>query len=139
VERRVDSLNALAVQGLVSGASILFMLRTKAARTPPQGTQPGVGAAPAGSLNELALLIVHQASLRNPFLMVLGINALSAGPVYIGLPILAASRFADKAGALGLLMSASGCGALLGTILCRLLPQRQPRSTDRMMGLLNLK
>jgi MFS family permease len=124
---------AFAIQGLVTGASILFLLRTKVTLLPPQGARPGVCAAPDGSLKALVLLIFRQESLRKPFLMVIGINALSAGPLYIGLPILAASRFAE-AGVLGFLMSASGCGALLGTILCGLLPQHQPRSIDRIMA-----
>jgi MFS family permease len=124
---------ALVIQGLVTGASILLLLRTKAARPLLHGAQPGAHAAPDGSLKELALLIIHQKSLRKPVLTVFAINAFSIGPLYIGLPILAAKRFADVAGVLGFLMSASGCGALLGTILSRLLPNHRPRSVDRML------
>ena len=69
--------------------------------------------------------------MRKSFLVVFGVNALSAGPLYIGLPILAASRFSDNAGALGLLLSASGCGALLGTVLSGRPASRQPQSMDR--------
>lgn len=40
----------------------------------------------------------------------------------MGLPVLAYSRFADGAQALGLWMSAAGCGALAGTVLAGVLP-----------------
>jgi MFS family permease len=122
---------AFAIQGLVSGASILLLLRVKAIRPLPQGAQPGVYPAADGSLKELARLIIHRKSLRKPFLAVLTINALSAGPVYIGLPILAASHFAGQAGILGYLMSAAGGGALLGAMLCRRLPHHPPPALGR--------
>ena len=122
---------AFAIQGLVVSASILFLLRVKANRPPAPGAQAGVCASPVGSLRELAWLILHRKGLRKSFLVVLMVNALSTGPLYIGLPILAASRFPDNAGALGLLLSASGCGALLGTILSGRLARGRPQSTDR--------
>jgi MFS family permease len=121
---------AFAIQGLVVSASILFLLRVKANRPPVPGTQASLYASPDGSLRELASLIFHRKSLRKSFLVVLGINALSTGPLYIGLPILAASHFSDNAGALGLLLSASGCGALLGTVLSGWLARGQPQSMD---------
>jgi MFS family permease len=122
---------AFAIQGLVVSASILFLLRVRATRPPVLGAQAGLRASPDGSLRDLASLIFHRKSLRKSFLMVLIVNALSTGPLYIGLPILAASHFSDNAGALGLLLSASGCGALLGTILSGRLARGQPQSTDR--------
>lgn len=124
---------ALAIQCLVVAASVLLLLRMKAARPLQQGVQPGVHLAPDGSLKELALLIIYQKRLRKPFLNVLAFNMLSTGPLYIGLPILAVSRFADVEGVLGFLTSASNCGALLGTILSGLLRQGGSRSLDRMI------
>jgi hypothetical protein len=124
---------ALVIQCLVIAASILLLLRMKAARPLQQGVQPGVYLAPDGSLKELVLLIIHQKRLRKPFLNALSFNVLSTGPLYIGLPILAASRFADVVGALGFLTSASSCGALLGAILSGVLQQGGSRSLDRMI------
>jgi MFS family permease len=121
---------AFAIQSLVVSASILFLLRVKVNRPLAPGAQAGVCASPAGALRELASLIFHRKGLRKSFLVVLMVNALSIGPLYIGLPILAASRFSDNAGALGLLLSASGCGALLGTILSGRLARGQLQSTD---------
>ena len=54
--------------------------------------------------------------------MVFGVNALSSGPLCIGLPILALSRFSNGTEALGLLMSAVGCGNLVGTFLAGWVP-----------------
>lgn len=122
---------AFAIQSLVVSASILFLLRVRATRPPVLGTQVGLRASPGGSLRDLASLILHRKGLRKSFLMVLMVNAFSTGPLYIGLPILAASHFSDNAGALGLLLSASGCGALLGTVLSGRLARGQPQSMDR--------
>jgi MFS family permease len=126
---------AFAIQGLIGSASILLLLRVKATRPLPQGMQPGACTAPAGSLKAMVLLIFTQKSLRKPFLMALGISALSAAPVYIGLPILAASHFAGQAGILGYLMSAAGGGALLGAMLCGRLPHHPPPTLGRIFVL----
>ncbi len=81
-------------------------------------------------LGELARLIWQRKQLGASILLVLGVNAISTGPLCIGLPVLAASRFANHMGALGVLMAASNGGALLGAILPELLPgqgRRRPR------------
>lgn len=124
---------ALAIQCLVVATSILPLLGVKSARPLRQGMQPGVSPAPDGSLKELALLIIHRKNLRKPFLNALAFNVLSTSPLYIGLPILAASRFADITGALGFLVSASSFGALLGAILSGMLLQAESRSLDGMI------
>jgi MFS family permease len=84
-----------------------------------------------GSLRELIDLFKNQASLRMAFLMVYAINVISSGPLYIGLPMLVVSRFPEGAQALGLMTSALGGGALLGTLLAGLLPQPCPQKMRR--------
>lgn len=69
--------------------------------------------------------------MRLSFLMVYGINVLSAAPLYIGMPILAVSRFSQGPQALGFLTSALGLGALVGTLLAGLLPQPGQRQTGK--------
>jgi hypothetical protein len=123
----------LVIQCLVVAASILPLLGMKSTRPSQRGAQPGVCPASDGSLKELALLIIHRKNLRKPFLNALAINALSIGPLYIGLPVLAASRFAAVAAALGFLTSASSFGALLGVILSGMLLRAASRSLDRMI------
>jgi hypothetical protein len=85
----------------------------------------------AGSFRDLASLLWREKTLRGSVGMVLGVNALSVGPLCIGLPVLAAGRFAGGPQALGLLMSVAGGGALIGTSLAGLLPAIQPRHTAR--------
>lgn len=80
-------------------------------------------AAAFGSIRELINMIWHEANLRMAFLMVYGINLLSSTPLYIGMPMLAASRFPQGVQGLGFLASAISTGGLLGTILAGLLPQ----------------
>lgn len=119
----IDAL-ALAAAGLILGRMV----------DPSGGLSPtGNVKAPraVGSFKEVVRLLRREASLRGSVGMVLGVNALSVGPLCVGLPVLAAGRFAGGAQALGLLMSVSGGGALIGTSLAGLLPAIQPRHTAR--------
>jgi hypothetical protein len=88
----------------------------------PAWTTRGVEDRQAGSLLDLARTIWREKPLLGAVGMVLGVNALSVGPLCVGLPVLAYSRYADGAQALGLWMSAAGCGALAGTVIAGLLP-----------------
>lgn len=51
-----------------------------------------------------------------------GVNALSAGPLAIGLPVMVVSRFSGGKNALGWLSACIAGGALLGSILAGILP-----------------
>lgn len=84
------------------------------------------------SLLDLARTIWREKPLLGTVGMVLGVNALSVGPLCVGLPVLAYSRYADGAQALGLWMSAAGCGALAGTIIAGLLPPVHTRAIGRL-------
>lgn len=84
---------------------------------------------PAGSFKELFRVVWGMRDLRISFLAVYLIGVLSGGPLYIGLPILAVSRFSNGAEVLGLLQSAAGFGALIGTLLAATQPQ--PRRIGR--------
>jgi MFS family permease len=87
---------------------------------------------PDGSLLDLLRLIWRERPLLGAVGMVLGVNLLSVGPLCVGLPVLAYSRFADGAQALGLWMSAAGCGALAGTLLAGVLPPPDPYKMGRL-------
>ncbi|MBW1708785.1 MAG: MFS transporter [Deltaproteobacteria bacterium] len=50
------------------------------------------------------------------------------GPLFIGIPVLAYSRFPEGAAAFGIIMSAFGAGMLLGIILAGALPKLPPKS-----------
>jgi MFS family permease len=99
----------------------------------PPAEQTALKEEGGGSLRDLVSLIWHKASLRVSFLAVYAINCISSGPLYIGMPMLAVSRFPEGAQALGFLSSALGGGALIGTMLAGLLPQPKPNQLGRMV------
>jgi MFS family permease len=80
-----------------------------------------------GSVRDLINIIWQEANLRMAFLMVYGINLISSTPLYVGMPMLAASRFPQGAQTLGFIASAISIGGLLGTVLAGLLPQPSGR------------
>jgi MFS family permease len=84
-------------------------------------------ASPGIPLQETVVWVWSQTAWRSSFLMVYLVNIISAGPLNIGLPMLAASRFPDGAEALGVLTSCAGAGALAGAILSGVLPSGKPR------------
>jgi len=66
-------------------------------------------------------------TLRIAILIVMGINLLVVGPLDVGLPVFAYSRLPEGVTAYGMMMSASGGGALIGMLAGGLLPT--PRAT----------
>lgn len=65
--------------------------------------------------------------LRTIFIIIAVSNLLVVGPMSIGIPVLADTRFSEGAAAFGILMSAYGGGSLLGTILAGVLPRPPAR------------
>ena len=61
--------------------------------------------------------IRHDPIMRPLLVTVAVVNLLLAGPLSVGLPVLAHTRFASDPAALGTLLSSLGTGALLGTLL----------------------
>jgi MFS family permease len=118
------AVSAFAVQALALSASVLLLLAMGGAGAGSSrlaGKRRGKKT--PGDLGELGRLIWRDRRLGVSILMVVGVNAIGTGPLCIGLPILAVSRFGNSAGALGILMSASSGGALLGAMLPGLLPR----------------
>jgi MFS family permease len=67
--------------------------------------------------------IWNDLGLRNLFFLIVGINVLVNGPILVGIPVLADTRFIEGASAFGFIMSGYGGGNLLGTILAGVLPR----------------
>ncbi len=65
--------------------------------------------------------------MRNFFIMIAGMHLFATGPVFVGVPVLAATRYSGGAASLGMVMSAFGGGNLLGIVLAGMLPN--PRRT----------
>jgi MFS family permease len=72
--------------------------------------------------------------LRILFFVISAVNILVNGPILVGIPILADTRFPEGAVAFGTIMSAYGGGNLLGTVLAGALP----RPTTKHLGSLLL-
>jgi hypothetical protein len=71
-------------------------------------------------------------ALRAFFLLIAVSNFLVNGPIIVGIPVLASTRFAEGAAAFGIIMSAYGGGSLTGTLLAGILP----RPPGRVMGVI---
>jgi hypothetical protein len=65
----------------------------------------------------------HDTTLRTWFVIIAALNLLFNGPFFVGIPVLADSRFPEGAAAFGVLVSAFGGGSVIGTILAGLLPK----------------
>jgi len=97
----------------------------------PAAAQPDGAAAKEesllGSIGAGLRAVWRDPALRAFFLLIAISNFLVNGPLFIGIPVLADTRFPEGAAAFGIIMSAFGAGSLLGTILAGVLPR--PRSS----------
>jgi predicted MFS family arabinose efflux permease len=105
---------ALAVNAVSFLISIitLFMLR------PPSIERASFGAA-RQEVNGIQSLKTIFDEIRGSsiFALLLAVNFLAAGPFFVGIPVLAGSRFDDGVTDFGILMGVFGLGMLLGTLL----------------------
>ncbi len=109
--------DALATFGSVVSLGLMAPRRPAAARAAePQADL-------ASSVKQAVAYVWNHKLLRMLVLIVVAVNLLTTGPLWIGLPVLAGTRLAGGAAALGLLTSALGAGALLGTGLAGALPK----------------
>ena len=63
----------------------------------------------------------------------MAINVLINGPILVGIPVLADTRFPQGAAAFGIILSAYGGGNLLGTLLAGVLPRPATSSMGSLM------
>ncbi len=97
----------------------------------PARRQPSDGATPANGVMQDILdglkTAWNDVALRFVVLISAAINFLVDGPILIGIPVLADTRFAQGAAAFGIVMSAYGGGSLVGTLLAGSLPKPDGR------------
>lgn len=79
------------------------------------------------SIGEGIRFVRADTAMFTMFLLIVGIELLVEGPVFVGLPILANTKLAEGALALGFVMSAYAGGALTGSILAGTLPTPKRR------------
>jgi hypothetical protein len=87
------------------------------------------------SIRKLLVVVWEDVSLRTFFLLIAISNFLINGPLFVGIPVLANSRFPEGAAAFGILMSAYGGGSLLGILLAGILPAPPTRRLGIVLGL----
>ncbi len=105
---------------LVVGVTLWIMQLKEA----PDANQAGVGM--FSSIREGLLGAWNDSTLRSLFLLIGGMNVLIVGPIMVGIPVLADTRFPAGAAAYGIIMSAYGGGSLLGTLGGGILPRPRP-------------
>ena len=79
------------------------------------------------SIRDGLLAVWNDPPLRISFSVVAALNLLVAGPFMVGIPVLAASRFVERAAAYGVITSAYGGGSLIGTVLAGMLAAPKPQ------------
>lgn len=87
------------------------------------------------SIRKLLVVVWEDVSLRTFFLLIAISNFLINGPLFVGIPVLANSRFPEGAAAFGILMSAYGGGSLLGILLAGILPAPPTNRLGIVLGL----
>ena len=133
-----------AGSGQAGGAAVVLAVSAAAAvlallLLPARCASPSAHSRPetprGGSLRALLGCLRRERGLRAVFLMVYSMSVVSATPYAVLMPILAVSRYANGAGALGLLTSALSAGALLGALTVGLIPPLGPRAFRGLFGL----
>ena len=74
------------------------------------------------SIGEGIRFVRSDAAMFTMFLLVVGIGLMVEGPVFVGIPLLANTKFAEGALALGVVLSAFAGGSLFGAVLAGTLP-----------------
>lgn len=115
----------------VIAASLLAMMRMPKRR--PEAGEGGEEQRPGmwSSIREGFAFVWQDKSLRAVVILFGTTNFFMVGPMAIGVPVLANSRFAEGAVAYGIIMSGFGAGALLGTLLVATLPDLPQRTLGR--------
>lgn len=106
---------ALFIDAFTFGVSIVTLLGIRLAKlsTAAQQQKPGL----LTSIKEGIEYIWNQTLLRTVFILLIAANFLLQGPMYVGIPVLADTRYPEGAAAYGIVIGAYGGGNLLGIFL----------------------
>lgn len=114
-----------AASFLASAATLSFIRVPEATPAPAQeasGQAAAAGRASGrsklfSSIGEGLALVWKDKTLRYYFGLIAAVNLLMTGPIAVGMPVLAQTRFAGGAAAYGIILSAFGGGSLVGVII----------------------
>ena len=79
------------------------------------------------SIREGIVFMFKDPALRAMFILIAVANFAFGGPIIVGVPYLANTRFPEGAAAFGLIIAGYAGGNLLGVILCGVLPKLSPK------------
>jgi MFS family permease len=122
----IDSLSFLA------SAATLSLLRLGGVRRLVEKA----GQAKTGLLSAIGdglAAVWRDRTLRYYFILIAAVNLLMTGPISVGIPMLAESKFAGGAAAFGIILSAFGGGSLLGVLLAGMCPRPSARRFPLLM------
>jgi hypothetical protein len=113
-----------AVTFIVS-ALTLVAIRLPGSRAAAEGAADKSGV--FSSIADTLATVWRDRSIRYYFVLIAAINLLMTGPMAVGIPVLADTRYNGGAAAFGIIMSAFGGGALLGVVAAGALKRPTPR------------
>ena len=113
-----------ALTFLISAITLWLMTLDKPAN---QATEAGQKERVLASIWEGLVSVWQDAPLRVFFTLIFALHLFATGPMIVGIPVLADTRFAEGAAAFGIIMSAFGGGNFLGILLAGVLPKPAPR------------
>ncbi|HUI87988.1 MAG TPA: MFS transporter [Anaerolineales bacterium] len=102
----------------------LWLMKTGGDQADARQTQPP---SVFESICEGIRFMFRDPALRAMFILIAVANFAFGGPIVVGVPFLASSRFAEGAAAFGLIIAGYAGGNVLGIILCGALPKGSPR------------
>ncbi len=108
-------------------AACLWLMRSRASQTSNEDAKESVWVSLVAGVRYLW----NDEALRVIFMILAAVNFLSAGPLLVGIPVLADQRLAEGAVAFGVLMSAYAGGILVGILLAGSLPRPSGRLMSR--------
>ncbi|MBL4836303.1 MAG: MFS transporter [Kordiimonadaceae bacterium] len=135
---RLGFARAFFLDGLTFAASFmtLVFVRTRKLNSDAElGGEPGAtaGNSMLGEVRQAIRWVWSQPTLRLGFLGVAGLEFFFQTPIFVGLPALAKARFIEPAYVFGLMITAYGCGALLGVSAAGYLREMKERTLVRIM------
>lgn len=125
---RSGNLEGIAVAFIVNALTFLVSVLTLGAmRVAGEKAREGENEGVLEAIMEGLRYVWNDTVLRTIFLLIAAANFLIAGPINVGIPLIADTRLAGGAAAYGIIMSAFGAGSLLGIGLAGALPRPPAR------------
>jgi MFS family permease len=127
---------AIAFDALTFIASVVTLMLIRSTEVSAVQSVTGARVGVLASIRDGIVYLVKDPSLRAMFLLIAVANLAFGGPVIVGVPYLASTRFPEGAAAYGFIISGYAGGNLLGIVLSGALPRLTRRSSQVLMTLM---